>query len=219
MPQQTKITAFMFYDKQTRKKIQLLSLLIALLILIPLLIDFSKGFTMGLNYSIIGFRHGLEESSMQIYTLKPEVSQLETIAGMPGIELNSDNILYIPGSKVPEGLNISSFILTIIAFGLLVSIVVLLVKLIKSVASEGLMIRKNIKRLQWLSYVMIAFYLISYIDSFITTWYYRSHLPLDGYQICYPGLSASVTIAFILLLLAEILNIAHKQREELDLTI
>ena len=38
-------------------------------------------------------------------------------------------------------------------------------------------------------------------------------------QICYPELSASVTIAFILLLLAEILNIAYKQREELDLTI
>ena len=58
---------------------------------------------------------------------------------------------------------------------------------------------------------MITFYLVSYIDSFITTSYYRSHL--------YPELSASVTIAFILLLLAEILNIAYKQREELDLTI
>ncbi len=209
----------MFYDKQTRKKIQLLSLLIALLILIPLLLDFSKGFMMGFNYSVIGFQHGLEESSMQIHTLKPEIPQLETIAGVPCIELNSDHILYIPASATPEFLSISSIILTIISFGLLISIIVFLVKLIKSVASEGLMNRKNIKRLQWLSYVMIVFYLISYADSFITTWYYRSHLPLDGYQICYPELSASVTIAFILLLLAEILNIAYKQREELDLTI
>ena len=59
----------MFYDKQTRKKIQLLSLLIALLILIPLLLDFSKGFMMGFNYSVIWFLHGMEESSMKKHTL------------------------------------------------------------------------------------------------------------------------------------------------------
>ena len=87
------------------------------------------------------------------------------------------------------------------------------------VASDGLMNRRNIKRLRLLSYFMITFYLVSYIDSFITTSYYRSHLSLGDNQICYPELSASVTIAFILLLLAEILNIAYKQREELDLTI
>ena len=36
---------YMFYDKRTQRKIQLLNLLIALLILIPILLDFSKGFT------------------------------------------------------------------------------------------------------------------------------------------------------------------------------
>ena len=66
---------------------------------------------------------------------------------------------------------------------------------------------------------MSTYYLVSYIDSFITTSYYRSLLSLGDNQICYPELSASVTIAFILLLLAEVLNIAYKQREELDLTI
>lgn len=134
----------MFYDKQTKRKIQLLNLLIALLILIPIVLDFSKGFTIGFNSSFIGFENGLGKSSLQIST---------------------------------------------------------------------------IKRLRLLSYYMIAFYFISYIDPFIATAYYRSHLDLGGYTICYPELSPSVTIAFILLLLAEILNIAHKQREELDLTI
>ena len=97
--------------------------------------------------------------------------------------------------------------------------IVMLVKLIKSVAAEGLMNSKNIKRLRLLSYFMIAFYFISYVDQFITVSYYRSHLDVGDNTICYPELSASVTIAIILLLLAEILNIAHKQREELDLTI
>ena len=145
----------MFYDKRTQRKIQLLNLLIALLILIPILLDFSKGFMMGLNSSFIA----------------------------------------------------------------LICMIIKLVQLIKSVASDGLMNRRNIKRLRLLSYFMITFYLVSYIDSFITTSYYRSHLSLGDNQICYPELSASVTIAFILLLLAEILNIAYKQREELDLTI
>ena len=59
---------YMFYDKRTQRKIQLLNLLIALLILIPILLDFSKGFMMGLNSSVIGFQNGLEESTFQICT-------------------------------------------------------------------------------------------------------------------------------------------------------
>ena len=64
----------MFYDKRTQRKIQLLNLLIALLILIPILLDFSKGFMMGLNSSVIGFQNGLEESTFQICTVKPDLS-------------------------------------------------------------------------------------------------------------------------------------------------
>ena len=204
----------MFYDKRTQRKIQLLNLLIALLILIPILLDFSKGFMMGLNSSVIGFQNGLEESTFQICTVK-----LNHIGTIPSLNLSSDNILYLPASTTPVALSISSVILTGLSFIALICMIIKLVQLIKSVASDGLMNRRNIKRLRLLSYFMITFYLVSYIDSFITTSYYRSHLSLGDNQICYPELSASVTIAFILLLLAEILNIAYKQREELDLTI
>lgn len=120
---------------------------------------------------------------------------------------------------VPQGLKICAAVFTLLSLASLIAMVVMLFKLIRSVAADGLMNRKNIKRLRLLSYYMIAFYFISYIDLFIATAYYRSHLDRGGYTICYPELSPSVTIAFILLLLAEILNIAHKQREELDLTI
>ena len=208
----------MFYDKRTQRKIQLLNLLIALLILIPILLDFSKGFMMGLNSSVIGFQNGLEESTFQICTVKPDSLQLNHIGTIPSLNL-SDNILYLPASMTPVALSISSVILTGLSFIALICMIIKLVQLIKSVASDGLMNRRNIKRLRLLSYFMITFYLVSYIDSFITTSYYRSHLSLGDNQICYPELSASVTIAFILLLLAEILNIAYKQREELDLTI
>ena len=209
----------MFYDKRTQRKIQLLNLLIALLILIPILLDFSKGFMMGLNSSVIGFKYGLEESTFQICTVKPDSLQLNHIGTIPSLNLSSDNILYLPASTTPVALSISSVILTGLSFIALICMIIKLVQLIKSVASDGLMNRRNIKRLRLLSYFMITFYLVSYIDSFITTSYYRSHLSLGDNQICYPELSASVTIAFILLLLAEILNIAYKQREELDLTI
>ena len=202
----------MFYDKRTQRKIQLLNLLIALLILIPILLDFSKGFMMGLNSSVIGFQNGLEESTFQICTVKPDSLQLNHIGTIPSLNLSSDNILYLPASTTPVALSISSVILTGLSF---IALICMIIKL----ASDGLMNRRNIKRLRLLSYFMITFYLVSYIDSFITTSYYRSHLSLGDNQICYPELSASVTIAFILLLLAEILNIAYKQREELDLTI
>lgn len=209
----------MFYDKQTQRKIQLLNLLIALLILIPIGLDFSKGFTIGFNSSFIGFENGLGKSSLQISTIKPDNLQLSEFGSIPGLTLSTDGILYIPDSMVPQGLKICAAVFTLLSLASLIAMVVMLFKLIRSVAADGLMNRKNIKRLRLLSYYMIAFYFISYIDLFIATASYRSHLDLGGYTICYPELSPSVTIAFILLLLAEILNIAHKQREELDLTI
>ena len=209
----------MFYDKQTKRKIQLLNLLIALLILIPIVLDFSKGFTIGFNSSFIGFENGLGKSSLQISTIKPDNLQLSEFGSIPGLTLSTDGILYIPDSMVPQGLKICAAVFTLLSLASLIAMVVMLFKLIRSVAADGLMNRKNIRRLRLLSYYMIAFYFISYIDLFIATAYYRSHLDLGSYTICYPELSPSVTIAFILLLLAEILNIAHKQREELDLTI
>lgn len=209
----------MFYDKRTQRKIQLLSLLIALLILIPIVLDFSKGFMIGFNSSVIGFENGLEESSLQICTIKSQSMQLSEYGSIPGLILSADGILYIPDSMVPLGLKISATLFTLLSLVALIAMFVMLFKLIKSVAADGLMNRKNIKRLRLLSYFMITFYFISYIDMFISTSYYRSHLDLGDNTLSYPELSASVTIAFILLLLAEILNIAHKQREELDLTI
>lgn len=209
----------MFYDKQTQRKIQLLNLLIALLILIPIVLDFSKGFTIGFNSSFIGFENGLGKSSLQINTIKPDNLQLSEFGSIPALTLSTDGILYIPDSMVPTGLKISAAVFTILSLASLIAMIVMLVKLIRSVAAEGLMNSKNIKRLRRLSYYMIIFYFISYIDLFIATGYYRSHLDLGNNTLCYPELSPSVTIAFILLLLAEILNIAHKQREELDLTI
>ena len=80
----------MFYDKRTQRKIQLLNLLIALLILIPILLDFSKGFMMGLNSSVIGFQNGLEESTFQICTVKPDSLQLNHIGTIPSLNLSSD---------------------------------------------------------------------------------------------------------------------------------
>lgn len=209
-------TAYMFHDKQTQRKIQLLNLLIALLILIPIVLDFSKGFTIGFNSSFIGFENGLGKSSLQISTIKPDNLQLSEFGSIPGLTLSAEGILYIPNAMVPQGLKICATVFTLLS---LIAMIVMLFKLIRSVAADGLMNRKNIKRLRLLSYYMIAFYFISYIDLFIATAYYRSHLDLGGYTICYPELSPAVTIPFTLLLLAEILNIAHKQREELDLTI
>lgn len=209
----------MFYDKQTQRKIQLLNLLIALLILIPIVLDFSKGFMIGFNSSVIGFQHGLGKSTLQVCTLKPDALQLSEYGTLPGLPLSTDGILYVPDSQVPLFLKICAAIFTLFSLTALVAMVVMLIKLIRSVAADGLMNSKNIKRLRLLSYFMIAFYFISYVDQFTAICYYRSHLDVGSNTICYPELSASVTIAFILLLLAEILNIAYKQREELDLTI
>lgn len=209
----------MFYDKQTKRKIQLLNLLIALLILIPIVLDFSKGFTIGFNSSFIGFENGLGKSSLQISTIKPDNLQLSEFGSIPGLTLSAEGILYIPNAMVPQGLKICATVFTLLSLVSLIAMIVMLFKLIRSVAADGLMNHKNIRRLRLLSYYMIAFYFISYIDLFIATGYYHTHLDLGGYTLCYPEMSPAITIPFILLLLAEILNIAHKQREELDLTI
>ncbi len=207
-------------DKRTRRKVQFLNMLIAILILLSIIIDFSQGLMMGLGSSYIGLESGLiKENTMQICTVQPNQPMLNDFEGIPAMEIESDQILYIPNDSTPASLLWSGTILSVISLILLVLLIVKLVQLTRSFTTDGLLHRRTIKRLRMLSFYMIGFDLVAYISSFITAHYYRATLDLGSHHICYPELSASITIAFILLLLSEIANIAYKQREELDLTI
>ncbi len=206
----------MIYDKRTQRKLQILSLLIALLILIPILLDFSKGFSMGYNSSVLGFKNGLGESAMQVCDVKPIAPELGMTGTIPSLEIESSKILYAP--MMPVALQVTDTLLLILSLSALVMLVIKLFQLIQSVPVDGLMNRRTIKRMRQLSIYMIVFHLSSYVNSVFSAYYYQG-LDLGDYRLCYPELSASVTVAFILMLLAEIINIAYKQREELDLTI
>ncbi len=207
-------------DKRTRRKVQFLNLLIAILILLSIVIDFSRGLVMGLGSSYIGIESGLiEETTMQICTVRPNEAQLSYLEGIPAMEMESDQILYIPNHATPSTLLWVDTIFSFISLALLILLIIKLVQLTRSFATDGLLHRRTIKRIRLLSFYMIGFDLIGYISSFISAYYYRATLDLGSHHICYPELSASLTIAFILLLLSEIANIAYKQREELDLTI
>ncbi len=207
-------------DKHTRRKVQCLNLLIAILILLSIVIDFSEVLVMELGASHIGLKSGLiEESTMQICAVKPNEAELSYLGNIPAVEIESDQVLYIPNKFSPHKLLWANTLLSFISLAFLLLLIIKLIQLTRSFTSDGLLHRRTIKRLRLLSFYMIGFELIGYISSFISAYYYRATLDLGNNHICYPELSASITMAFILLLLSEIANIAYKQREELELTI
>ncbi len=211
-------------DKKTQRKVQFLCLLIALFLLIPAAYSFVQGFTMGYNSSEILHDKDIADRPSYIVNIKPEENILEknissSTPGVSKVVLSEDIILFCPKNSIPTYIQGGIILLSLVTFIAFIFMGVYLCKLTSSVAKDGLMVRKNIKRLRRLSYSMLVLYLSGYLSSAIFIGYCSAHISIPGYKICNDEIYPHITIAIIFLLLAETLNIAYKLKEEQDLTI
>lgn len=211
-------------DKKTQRKVQFLCLLIALFLLVPAAYSFVQGFNMGYDSAEMLHEKDITDRPSYIVNIKPENSVLEknissSTPEVSKVVLSEDIILFCPKNSVPAYIQWGIMFLSVAAFIAFIFMGVYLCKLTSSVAKDGLMIRKNIKRLRRLSYSMLFLYLSGYLSSAIFIGYCSAHISIPGYEICNDEIYPHITIAIIFLLLAETLNIAYKLKEEQDLTI
>ncbi|MFR0835835.1 MAG: DUF2975 domain-containing protein [Barnesiella sp.] len=210
-------------DKKTQRKVQFLCLLIALFLLIPAAYSFVQGFTKGYNSSEILHDKDIADRPSYIVNIKPEENILEKNISSSTPESRKSfyrKILYCSVPKLGTHLYTRRNYITV--FSHIHCIYIhgsLFMQVIVSVAKDGLMVRKNIKRLRRLSYSMLVLYLSGYLSSAIFIGYCSAHISIPGYKICNDEIYPHITIAIIFLLLAETLNIAYKLKEEQDLTI
>jgi hypothetical protein len=112
----------------------------------------------------------------------------------------------------------------IIAFAVLFSIIaipVLVVIIIRSIVRNDVFNSRNISRLKWIGYLLIAifgFVLLFYIRDYVIA---KSFIELQNYKIVFKTGESHfyLIMGIVTLLFAEILKIATQMKEENDLTV
>lgn len=208
--------------KNPQLKIQILAGIIALLLVVPIMYDMVYGFVLGFNSAsaeTVGYE--AYPTGFEVIPTDSEfVESVNTNVGTLGFtDFKRELVLFLPAQHTSPAVNIISTITSVAAVLLTIYYIIAVFKMISTVMRQGIMSQAALGRLRKVSYTMLAVYILFTLSSCIPTWYYSKHILLDGYTLAYPRISEGFVIAFIFILLTEILNIALRLKEEQDLTI
>lgn len=208
--------------KNPQLKIQILTGIIAILLVVPIMHDVVYGFVLGFNSaSAEVVEYNAYPTGFEMTPTNPDsVEFITTNIGKLGFtDFKRELVLFIPHEQTSPAINIISTITSVAAVLLTIYYIIAVFKMISTVMRKGFMSQASLKQLRKVSYSMLTVYVLYTLSSCIPTWYYSRQILLDGYSIAYPRLSEGFVIAFIFILLTEILNIALRLKEEQDLTI
>lgn len=208
--------------KHPQLKIQILACIVALLLVVPIVYDMAYGFILGFNSAstdVVNY-----EAYPTGFELTPTqhdgVEYINTNVGEIGYtNFKREVVLFLPQEQTSSAVNIITTIASIAAVLLTIYYSILVFKMMSAVMRQGIMTHVVLKQLRKISYLILAVYLLFTLSTYLPIWYHNQHLQLEGYAIAYPRLSDGFVIAFIFILLTEILNIALRLKEEQDLTI
>lgn len=213
------------------KKIKWLTIVILLLFLIPMGMDFVKGFQAG--WRSISWQEEMAVSDEGAHSLKSMQSyfvSLESTDNRETARLLNDGVMFSPyeesgyllspeSEDKPLGLYLVELLLSLTAIVMLIWFVILLFRFALGLSHQQIMTTKNIRRLRKLAIVLGAFSLSQYLVHVIEVLYLRSHLALEGYSIALKSPPGYLVVALIILVVAEILTIGHNLQQEQELTI
>ena len=208
--------------KNPQLKIQIFAGIVAILLVVPIMYDMVYGFVLGFNSATAdvveynAYPTGFEMTP----TDTDRVEYMNSNVGPLGFtDFKRELVLFLPQEHTSQVVNIISTITSVAAVLLTIYYIISVFKMISTVMRHGIMSQSALKQLRKVSYLMLTVYILFTLSSCITTWYYSAHIVPEGYTIAYPRISEGFVIAFIFILLSEILNIAIKLKEEQDLTI
>lgn len=208
--------------KHPQLKIQIFACIIAILLVVPITYDLAYGFVLGFNSAsdnaveYPSYPTGFELTSTQA----DSVEYINTNVGQIGYtNFKREVVLFLPNEQTSPTVNIITTIASVAAVLLTIYYIILVFKMMSTVMRQGFMTPVVLKQLRKISYLILTVYLLFTLSSYLPIWYHNQHLQLEGYAIAYPRLSDGFVIAFIFILLTEILDIALRLKEEQDLTI
>lgn len=208
--------------KNPQLKIQIFAGIVAILLVVPIMYDMVYGFVLGFNSATAdvveynAYPTGFEMTP----TDTDRVEYMNSNVGNLGFtDFKRELVLFLPQEHTSQVVNIISTITSVAAVLLTIYYIISVFKMISKVMRHGIMSQSALKQLRKVSYSMLTVYILFTLSSCIPTWYYSAHIVPEGYTIAYPRISEGFVIAFIFILLSEILNIAIKLKEEQDLTI
>lgn len=208
--------------KNPRLKIQILTGIIAVLLVVPLCCDMIQGFVLGFNSALTDAV--TYEAYPTAFELTPvESNRVETLRTNVGeldiTDFKREAVLFLPEQHTSSTIDVITTVLSVLAVLFTIYYVVAVFRMISTVTRRGVMNREALRRLRKVSFSMLTVYVLFTLSSALPTWYYSTHILPEGYDITYPRFSEGLVVALIFILLTEILHIALQLKEEQDLTI
>lgn len=208
--------------KSPQRKIQFLTGIIGILLIVPICTDMIGGFVLGFNTPKMGMTLGYKSYPL-CFEIIPTTEDIQSVGSNLGVlgfkDIKREGICFLPEETVSFSLTVIDTLISFAALICALYYVVSVIKLVPVIAREGFINRLAIKRLRRVSYSMLLSYVLFTAGTYLPTWYYSRQIDLSGYEIAYPRVSDSIVIAIILILLTEILRVALRLKEDQELTI
>ena len=206
-------------------RVKILTWLIALLFLVPGITDIGKGIRQGIAMVEIGHKDDfLKGSSSYAVTVEPVNYRRETLPATVGgavlIEMQAEGMICLPDRlSQPLWMKIASILFVLTGLGTYVYLIFRVFVTVPSIVHAGLMNCKNIHRIRQIGVALVISSLCFYFSQAIDVFFVRSVTDLENYRVIYPSVPGELTVAFIILLLTEVLRIGYRLQEEQELTI
>ena len=115
------------------------------------------------------------------------------------------------------------FVISIVAVVVMLSLLIIpfmLFKILRSVIKNDVFDTKNIKRFQWIGYIVLAFFAGEMMATLYDYWAIKNQIDFETYKIVFnfDGYMY-LFLGFGTLLFAEILRISTQMKEDIDLTV
>lgn len=209
-------------DKYLLRRVKILNIAIILLLLISFSGNFLKGFIAGWDMA----KYQLKENvSASLYQVKLEPTS--PTFGMPinnggsqhGYLSVREGLLMLVNIPKSHSIATIATVVMFLALAILIYLIVLIWKTTNLIGRGEMMSPKVILRARLIGVLLIVNELLTILLQYVEARYINSTFSIEGYKVVVDYWSVSLVVGLVMLVIAEILTVANRIREEQELTI
>lgn len=209
-------------DKSLLLRVRVLNVVIALLLIISFSHNFIQGFEEGWHSAEVGKKKNVS-ISLFFVSLRPTANLTEipasTSNGSEAFVTISEANIALHNSSIPTSKTYTDLAVVLLSLGIIIWLIVIIWKTTNSLSRGNVLTHQNIIRMRTIGFLLIAKEAVYIISQYIDLHYLKSVVQLKGYEMALDISYTQIIVGLIMLVLAEVLVLANRIREEQELTI
>jgi len=209
-------------DKSLLLRVRVLNIVIALLLVFSFSHDFIRGFEEGWQSAEVGKKKNVS-INLFFVSLRPTADLKEipasTSNGSAAFVTISEASIALHNSPMPATKTVTDLAVVLLIIGIIIWLIVLIWKTTNSLSRGNVLTHQNIIRMRKIGFLLIAKEAIYIVSQNIDFHFLKSVVQLKGYEMVLDISYTQIIVGLIMLVLAEVLVLANRMREEQELTI